>query len=322
MNKRLLTLGMATVLSIGLAACGSAEKSATEQKPKSKETETKKTEERKITYLDQQYTVPGETKKIVTASLESMEDAAVLGVKPVGAITVAGELPKYLEKELKGAKSIGEKMEPNFETLLQLKPDVITGSSKFPAETAEKFTKIAPTFPVSHISTNWEANLKLMGELTGNEKKAEKVIKDYKAGAEKAKEKIAPKLKDKKVVVIRLRGGNLNVYPKDVYFNPVVYSDLGLSVPAEIEAVKAQETIALEKMAEMNPDYIFLQFEESENANNPKVLEDLQNNPIWQSIQAVKDKKVFVNTVDPVAQGGTAWSKVEFLKAAEKHLAK
>ncbi|CAM4015177.1 iron-uptake system-binding protein [Bacillus manliponensis] len=322
MNKRLLTLGMATVLSIGLAACGSAEKSATEQKPKSKETETKKTEERKITYLDQQYTVPGETKKIVTASLESMEDAAVLGVKPVGAITVAGELPKYLEKELKGAKSIGEKMEPNFETLLQLKPDVITGSSKFPAETAEKFTKIAPTFPVSHISTNWEANLKLMGELTGNEKKAEKVIKDYKADAEKAKEKIAPKLKDKKVVVVRLRGGNLNVYPKDVYFNPVVYSDLGLSVPAEIEAVKAQETIALEKMAEMNPDYIFLQFEESENANNPKVLEDLQNNPIWQSIQAVKDKKVFVNTVDPMAQGGTAWSKVEFLKAAEKHLAK
>ena len=136
-----------------------------------------KDEKRKITYLGKEYTVPAKVDKIATASLESMEDAAVLGIKPVGAITVGGKLPKYLEKELEGAKSVGEKMQPNFETLLQLKPDVITSSTKFPAETAEKFTKVAPTFPVSHVSTNWEDNLKLMGELTGKKDKAEKLLK-------------------------------------------------------------------------------------------------------------------------------------------------
>ena len=117
--------------------------------------------------------MPAKVDKIATASLESMEDAAVLGIKPVGAITVGGKLPKYLEKELEGAKSVGEKMQPNFETLLQLKPDVITSIGNS-AETAEKFTKVAPTFPVSHVSTNWEDNLKLMGELTGKKIKAEK----------------------------------------------------------------------------------------------------------------------------------------------------
>ncbi|MGQ0514678.1 ABC transporter substrate-binding protein [Bacillus sp. D-CC] len=61
---------------------------------------------------------------------------SALSFFPVGAITVGGKLPKYLEKDLEGAKSVGEKMEPNFETLLQLKPDVITSSTKFPAETA------------------------------------------------------------------------------------------------------------------------------------------------------------------------------------------
>ena len=105
-----------------------------------------------------------------------MEDAAVLGIKPVGAITVGGKLPKYLEKDLEGAKSVGEKMEPNFETLLQLKPDVIT-SMKFPAETAEKFYESSSTFPVSHVSTNWEDNLKLMGELTGKKIKQKKLLK-------------------------------------------------------------------------------------------------------------------------------------------------
>ena len=41
--------------------------------------------------------MPAKVDKIATASLESMEDA-VLGIKPVGAITVGGKLPKYLEK--------------------------------------------------------------------------------------------------------------------------------------------------------------------------------------------------------------------------------
>ncbi|ABS22647.1 iron-hydroxamate ABC transporter substrate-binding protein [Bacillus cytotoxicus] len=322
MNKKLFTLGMVTVLSIGLAACNSADKSSGEQKQTSKATETKKDEKRKITYLGKEYTVPAKVTNIVTSSLESMEDAAVLGIKPVGAITVGGKLPEYLAKDLEGAKSVGEKMQPNFETLLQLKPDVITSSSKFPPETAEKFTKIAPTFPVSHISTNWEENLKLMGELSGKKEKAEKIIKDYKADAAKAKEQIGNTLKDKKVLVIRLRAGNLYLYPESVYFNPVIYKDLGLTVPEEIKSVKAQEAISLEKLAQSNPDYIFLQFEKSENKDKPQVLEDLQKNPIWQSINAVKDKKIFINAVDPMAQGGTAWSKTTFLKEAVKNLSK
>ncbi|MDR4983641.1 iron-hydroxamate ABC transporter substrate-binding protein [Bacillus cereus] len=321
MNRKLFTLGMVTVLSVGLAACDSVDKTSGEQKQQTKATETKKDEKRKITYLGKEYTVPAKVDKIATASLESMEDAAVLGIKPVGAITVGGELPKYLEKEFEGAKSVGEKMQPNFETLLQLKPDVITSSTKFPAETAEKFTKIAPTFPVSHISTNWEDNLKLMGELTGKKDKAEKIIKDYNADAEKAKAKLGDKLKDKKVLVIRLRANELFLYPEGVYFNPVLYKDLGLTAPEQLKTVKAQEKISLEKLAEINPDYVFLQYEASEN-NKPKVLEDIESNPIWQSMNAVKEKKVFVNVVDPMAQGGTAWSKTAFLKEAVKNLSK
>ncbi|PFK46183.1 iron-uptake system-binding protein [Bacillus cereus] len=322
MNKKLFTLGMVTVLSVGLAACNSADKTSGESKQESKATETKKDEKQKITYLGKEYTVPAKVKNIVTASLESMEDAAVLGIKPVGAITVGGKLPDYLAKDLEGAKSVGEKMQPDFETLLQLKPDVITSSSKFPPETAEKFAKVAPTFPVSHVSTNWEENLKLMGELSGKKDKAEKIIKDYKTDAEKAKEKIGDKLKDKKVLVVRLRAGSLYLYSEGVYFNPVIYKDLGLTVPEEIKAVKAQEAISLEKLAESNPDYIFLQFEASENKDKPKALEELESNPIWQSMNAVKDKNVFVNSVDPMAQGGTAWSKTAFLKEAVKNLSK
>ncbi|SDZ09921.1 ABC transporter substrate-binding protein [Thermoactinomyces sp. DSM 45892] len=312
MKKNLVKLNLVAVfiLLFVLVACNN--KTETVSSENGNKTET-------LSYLDKEYKVPAQVKNIATASLEAMEDAAVLGVKPVGAITIGGKLPSYLAKDLDGAKSIGEKQQPNFEALLTLKPDVILGTSKFQPDVVEKLNKIAPMIPVSHISTNWETNLKMMAALTKNKEKADQIISKYKEDAAKLKQSLQP-LKDKKVVIIRIRGGNINLYPSNVYFNPVLYNDLGLTIPKEIQAAKAQEVVTLEKFAEINPDYLFVQFAEGENADKKQALEDLKKNPIWNTIQAVKNNKVFVNAVDPMAQGGTAWSKIAFLKAAGEQL--
>ncbi|MED1948645.1 MULTISPECIES: ABC transporter substrate-binding protein [Brevibacillus] len=317
-------------LTLALTACGGGKEAttntttpapattATAEKPAD---EANKAETRTIKYLDKEYTIPSKTERIVIAgSMESMEDSLVLNVNPVGAISVGGKFPEMFAPITGEAKSIGEKMQPNLETILSLKPDVIMGSSKFPPEVVEKLSKIAPTFPVSHISTNWEANLQLLGELTGKQADAEKALQAYKAEAEAAKAKLGESLKDKKVLAIRLRQGNINIYPDKVFFNPVLYADLGLTAPAEVKAAKAQEIISMEKFSQINPDYLFVQFSLDENKDNPKALEDLQNNPIWKSVNAVKNGNVYVNVVDPLAQGGTAWSKTQFLKAAVEKL--
>lgn len=272
-----------------------------------------------IKYLDQEYTLAN-TQNIVVASLEAMEDAAVLGVKPVGAVTDGVKIPDYMAEAMEGAEEVGNRQQPNAETILKLKADVILGSSKFQAAVAEQLNKVAPMIPVSHISSNWEANLLMLGEIVGKEDQAKDIIEKYKKDAAEAKEKLADILKDKKVLMVRIRTGNINLYPEDVYFNPSLYTDLGLPVPEEIKAVKAQENVSLEKFAEINPDYLFVQFAEAENTDQPKALEDLQNNPIWKSINAVKNEKTFVNIVDPSAQGGTSWSKIAFLDAAVEKL--
>lgn len=324
-KKNLLVIGMTAAF---LAACGNTEDASTSNEPK----EEKKTEEvakeeaapteQTITYLDQSYTLPAEVNNIIAASLEAMEDAAILGVKPLGAVTTAGELPAYLAADLEGATSIGEKTEPNYETILSLKPDVILGSSKYKEEVVEQLNKIGTMIPVSHISTNWEDNLLLMGTLSGKTAEAEKIIADYKADAEEAKTKLSANLQDKEVFVIRVRQGSMFVYPADVYLNPVIYNDLGVKVPELIAKTAAQEEISLETLADVNPDIIFLQFEQSENKDNPAALDDLLKNPIFQSIDAAKNEQIFVNAVDPMAQGGTAWSKVNFLRAAVENLSK
>lgn len=268
-----------------------------------------------ITYLDKQYQLAG-TKNIVVASLEAMEDAAVLGVKPVGAVTDGVKIPEYMAKAMEGAVEVGNRQQPNAEAILKLKADVIMGTSKFQAAVVEQLNKVAPMIPVSHISSNWEANLLVMGQIAGKEAQAKEIIEKYKKDAAAAKEKIAPNVKDKKVLMLRVRTGSLYAYPADVYFNPSFYTDLGIAVPEELKAVKAQELVSIEKLAEINPDYLFVQFATAENKDQPKSLEELQNNPIWKSLKAAKNGKVFVNIVDPSAQGGTSWSKLAFLDKA------
>ncbi|WKT76252.1 ABC transporter substrate-binding protein [Lysinibacillus fusiformis] len=314
------------LLALSLAACGTdkaeestsnntAETSATESQTEQAKTQT-------ITYLGEKYELPAEVINIVAASLESMEDAAMLGIKPVGVLEVGGKVPAYLASDFEGATLVGNKMEPNAEAILNLDPDVIVGTSKFPEETAEKLNKIQTMIPYSHISTNWKENLTVLAQLAGKEDDAKKIISDYEAKVADAQVKSKEQLADKEVLIIRVRGGVMYIYPAGVYLNPVLYEDLGAPVPEVITTAKAQAELSLETLAQVNPDAIFLQFEESENKDTPKALEELQKNPIFTSLKASQNNEIYVNAIDPLAQGGTAWSKVKFLDAAAEKLLK
>lgn len=333
--KSLLKLIAAAALAVSLAACGAANSgdnsnngaaaptgSAEASAPASAEPTgaAEQSGTKTITYLGKDYEVPASTERIViTGALEAMEDAIVLDVHPVGAISVSGEFPAMFASITDKAESIGEKMEPDFEAILALKPDVILGSTKSKPEVTEQLEKIAPTIPYSHVATDWEANLKLLAELSGKTAEADQAIAQYKADLETAQTELGDKLAGKKVVAVRVRQGEVYVYPESMFFNPVLYADLGLTAPDEVKAAKAQEAISVEKLAEMNPDILFIQFSPDENTEAPKALEELQSNPILASTNAFKNGQAYVNIVDPLAQGSSAYSKIEFLKAfAEK----
>ncbi|WP_289142031.1 ABC transporter substrate-binding protein [uncultured Brevibacillus sp.] len=315
MKKLALRLGIMAALMVALTACGGKSEGNTASAPATPSS-TLAAGTKVVKYLDKEYELPASTERIViTGAVEAMEDSIVLDVNPIGAISFSGGFPPMFSSITKNAESIGEKTEPNFEKILSLKPDVILGSTKFKPEVVEQLNKIAPTIPYSHVSSNWEANLTLLGELSGKKDKADQAIKEYKDDLTKVKSELGEKLNGKKVVTLRIRQGKINIYPEAVFFNPILYSDLGLPVPAEIKAAKAQEELSIEKFAEINPDIMFVQFSPDENKDTPNALESIQNNPIFKNVGAVKNGQAFVNIVDPLAQGGTAYSKIEFLKA-------
>jgi iron complex transport system substrate-binding protein len=276
---------------------------------------------RNLQYLGKDYAVPVEPDKIVVAgALEVLEDLLVLGVKPTGVMTIGGTFPEFFNEITQNAKPIGERMQPNLEAVLTIKPDIILSSDKFSPAVAEQFKKIAPTIPLSHFPGNGEANLRFLGELTGKQQQAEAVIKQYSQQVAAAQISLPTDIKTKKVVAVRIRAGNICIYPADLFFNEILYKDLGFPIPNEIKAAKAQEVISQEKFSEMDPDYIFLQYEASESSTTQNVVEDLQRNPVWQSMKAVKNNRVFINVVNPLIQGVAIGGKTHFIQAAVEKL--
>lgn len=324
MKKKFLFISFIALFMLILAACG--EKKAVEEESSTdtpKEESTNENGTRTIEYLGESYEVPEKVERIVvTGAMEAMEDMVVLDVHPVGAIAIGGKFPELYASVTDKAESIGEKIKPNFEKILELNPDVILGSTKFPEEVQSKLEKIAPTILVSHISTNWESNLNLLAELTGKQADAEKILSTYKADIEAAKSTLTEKLQDQKIAAIRIRGGQAYVYPKEVFLNAVLYGELGLAVPNEVAKAKSQEAISVEQLADMNPDYLFVQFSTDENADAPNALEDFKKNPIIQNITAFKNDRVFVNVLDPLMEGGPAYSRIKFLEAIRQNLVK
>lgn len=316
----------ASALSLMLAACNSDEADQADAKDETAVTEeaadTKeeaKVDEnatQKVTYLGTEYEVPGKVDTIIAASLEAMEDAVVLDVKPAGVISDDGTtIPSYLEKELAGATVVGNKKEPSAETMLSLNPDVILGISRWDEAQMMNYNKIATTFPYSHISTNWKENLTLLGQLTGKEKEAEQAIAEYEEKLKGAREQIqSSDLKDKKVILIRLRSG-MAVYPETVFLNHSVYADLGFKTPEELNTIEQQTVISHETLAEWNPDIVLIQVENPDDPEKASELQDVLNNDIFKNINAAKNDQVYVNILEPMAQGGTAWSKINFLDA-------
>ncbi|MTD41485.1 ABC transporter substrate-binding protein [Erwinia sp. CPCC 100877] len=319
MKKKIIWVS-AIALSLVLVGCG--KNTGTKTTEQSSTNASSVAKEDTITYLGTDYTVKFPTSKIITASLESMEDAAALSVKPLGAITVAGEIPSYLKNQL-GDKvvNVGDKFGPNVESVTALNPDVILGSTKFDDKVTSNLNKIAPTINVSHKSADWEDNLKLLGTLSGKSDKAAKLITEYQNNL-KAFKADHSDVSDKKILLLRIREGELCIYGSDYYYNPMLYKDLGFAAPKEVGEVNGQTTISPEQLAKIDTDIILVQFMDSENEGFTSALDDLKKDAVWKSVPAVANNQVFYNIVDGGYQGGTYLSKEVMLQAMNDQVMK
>jgi len=306
MKHSFLSLTAILLLSIVLSACGgqnggnkagntdNAPANQTNQNSGNQASNTDAAKTKTFKDLNGDIEVPTNPQRIV--SITHLGDLAALGVKPVGAGSVALENSVLLEKELEGVVNVGD---ISVEKVLELNPDLIIIPSYTPADIAEQLKKITTT--VTLATTGWEGidpidEVRTMGDLLGREKEAEEFIARYQKKAEEAKQRLQEVIgPDETIGTYSIWAKNFWVWPatRDAGFN--LYKMFGLKPLPKIESEVFPGTgsdISLEVLGDYAADHMFVTVYEPD--GGAERAKEVMNGAVWKNLPAVKNNHVYM----------------------------
>ncbi|WP_327699421.1 ABC transporter substrate-binding protein [Streptomyces sp. NBC_00459] len=242
--------------------------------------------------------IPAKPKRVVVLDTGELDDVTLLGVDPVGAVAPhfksEGGFPAYLKGELSGTKDVGPLLEPNLELIASLKPDLILSSKVRHEAIYSKLGAIAPTVFTETTGGVWKQNLKVHAEALGLETEAAARLKEYETRAKALGEAI--KAKDKGTMptasVVRFIAGPTRLYQSNSY-SGVVLGDIGLVRPKSQVSTDPEVTmkdVSPEQIDRADADLIFVTAADTEDKTQKQ---QVVTNPVWKSLPAVKNGKVF-----------------------------
>ena len=236
-------------------------------------------------------TIPGEPKRIVVDLY--LGSLIALGIKPVGTPELNLKNP-YFIKSLEGVENIGEYETISLEKVLELEPDlIVTGNP----DLFDSFSKIAPTLVIPYGELkNTHEEIAYFGEVLNKEKEAEAWLADYDARIAEAKKRVDEAIDPAaEVSVMQFNDkGPLAFGDNFGRGGQAVYSALGLNPPADKKEILMKDQlveVSSEAIPEFAGDYIIL------TADN-LTLEELKSKPVWSSLDAVKNDRVFIWSPD------------------------
>ncbi|AZK49104.1 iron-hydroxamate ABC transporter substrate-binding protein [Paenibacillus lentus] len=254
--------------------------------------ESQSTEHLLTDALGHEVKVPANPERIIASYLE--DHLVALGVKPVAQWSVAEgkSVQNYLQYELKDVPTIPSELP--YEAVMSFQPDlIIMDSAEMVAgDKYEQYSKIAPTYTVGTEQNNdWREELLVVGEVLNKADEAKKALEDYDAKAKEAKEKLQTAIGEKSAVVLWPLGKDTYVVHEKYSSGDVLYRDLGLKVPEVVQEISATaeanwNQISLEKLAELDADYIFV-------VSSAVPMEELLSDPIWAGLPAVKNGQIY-----------------------------
>ena len=249
--------------------------------------------------------VPDQIERLVTLDSPSFEYAIALGLKPVGTVDTQ-RLNSYLQDQLKGVVDVGQYGEPNLESVLALKPDLILGLDSNNQHLYSQAAQIAPTvlFRFEH-SGLWKEVFLVYSQALKRESTEQQVMANYRQRLQEFKQRFEARSAPLQVSVVRIYPAKINLYFRDS-FPGTVLQDAGLARPQtqDLSAAEAQRryqnpiqaSISLEALDQADGDAIFVWTSENtpeEKQTAQQKWEELQADPLWQQLNAVQNNRVY-----------------------------
>ncbi len=236
--------------------------------------------------------------KVASMSIHITNNLLALGIQPVGSV-IGGDVKDFLPHvadQLKGTQKLGVVTDPDMEALLALQPDVIYIDKEYSSKDLAKFEQIAPTIVIDMDQGTWQDQLKEIATHVGLEKKADTFIADYDTKAAQVSILIHSRLgADAKVMAIRMTPKELRVMSTARPLGPIMFEDLKLQMADGIDKISKDEpyqVISKEVLPDFNADAIFVIISKGNDAQTN--FDELEKNPLWLNLKAVKNKHVYV----------------------------
>jgi iron complex transport system substrate-binding protein len=202
-------------------------------------------------------------------------------------------IPPYLDK-YKGEDyvDVGTLQEPNFETIYELKPDLIIISAR-QASLYDEFKKIAPTVYLptdgGDYMNSFKTNMGILGQIFDKEDILTEKIQEIENAIIALNEKA--KSNDKNALFIMANDGNLSAFGRGSRFG-ILYGEFGVNpVDEGIEVTTHGDKIAFEYIVEKNPDYIYV-MDRAAIAGGDISAEQVMDNDLIKSTDAYKNDRI------------------------------
>ena len=260
--------------------------------------ETVKAETRIVKTVKGDVEIPTNPQRIVDISGNS-EELVLLGYTPVGTSNVDSykpdSVPAYIEDKLGSAKVVGHAMEDtaDIEAILGLNPDLIIMAPR-QEKIYDQLKEIAPTVMLEDQSNDWEAKLKDVAKLFGQEEEAQTWLDNYYAKAEElGKEIKEANGEDTTYLTVLATSGSFMVFSEGG-IGTVLKEDMKLPQPTNMPEQDSitLPTVTMEGLSEIDADHIIVIATESDKA-------DLEASSVWSEIRAVKEGNVTILNASP-----------------------
>ncbi len=208
-------------------------------------------------------------------------------------------------EEAKSIAKIGDTMNPNIESIIALKPDVVFVST---ASQIEAFMKTLEANGIAVYVTNPKdlagvlKNLYQLGDIFGTNEQAEMLIRNLELKIGELSISMGTQLTKQERVFVQISKEPLFTIGKDAFLNEIVMSAGGKSVTDDIDATYPK--LSKETALALKPDVIIL----SASEDNREPNEVFKNSP------AVKNGRIYEINADMVSRPGPrlvdAWEEI------------
>ncbi|MGW4379741.1 ABC transporter substrate-binding protein [Kitasatospora sp. NPDC004531] len=269
-------------------------------------------------------TVPAGVQRIVSVSYATGA-LLDLGVQPVGTSTIDDNNPmELLPSQTEAAKKIepiGSGIEINIEKVASLRPDliIVEGATAFDWGVS-KLEGIAPTlyFGIDKPADLLTAQEKI-ATAVGKQDEFRKLKSDYETRAAKIKADYADRLNSTKWTIASSYGGGEFLVDTASSWVGRVLSDAGATFSrASADASDHEVTYSVEKLDVLADADIVLVPRTAATGEVPQDTKDLEKQPSWQNLKAVKTGKVVPLTYATTDRYGTSINVLEQIESVLK----